>query len=635
MASILDEFLILFKPTIQGKGFSQINRQLRTTFNNLLSVKNLLNLVSNGGFNKLTNSVRSSAVSLRRFKGITDNISSISLRQLNGQLKLTQGNLARVRSLSNKLNSSAGRAGRRTSGGGGLLDPRNLMAGFIGYDVYTGTKEILGSVINATREMGAMRSRFYAITGDMGKANEQLQWAFDLAQRTAMPMKSLADSYSIFYAATQKGLGDTGAQQVFQDWTEVSRVLHMSEYQFERVTYALREMASKGVVYSQDLRMQIGTHVPNAVGLAEKAVNDLGITGTDWFEKFQKQSKGNQKMINQFLLLFSKYAKEMFANPEALAKALQQPDAQIIRLFQQWDKFRYALVDSGFTDDLLNFLLHVNNLLDKITGHAKESYEIIKDIVKILGVVLGVKFITKGISLLRTFLPSAGKLFAVFGRFGKILTKKGFGKFFTVIMRLFWSKALGLGVKGFLLALPTGITQVVGALWLVWDVLSLIWDLLKLKFPNQMMALKFNILTFLNNCVAGCKNFFHVIGYWFTVTLPNIIKGVFAWFTGLGKKISDWWSNLPFNRNKNSINITPSRGAWDNIYKQSSITPLARYGMGTSQNSNNISFNNQITIDASGLTEEQAANMIANSQEDVVNRVSKQLGMSIANSKVG
>ena len=162
------------------------------------------------------------------------------------------------------------------------------------------------SLVEATREMGAMKSRFYAITASQEKANEQLQWAFKLAERTAMPMKSIADSYSIFYAATAKGLGDSGAQQVFQDWTEVSRVLHMSEYQFERVTYALREMASKGVVYSQDLRMQIGTHVPNAIGLAQKAVNDLGITGTDWFEKLQKESKGNQKMINQFLLLFSK-----------------------------------------------------------------------------------------------------------------------------------------------------------------------------------------------------------------------------------------------------------------------------------------------------------------------------------------
>lgn len=93
-------------------------------------------------------------------------------------------------------------------------------------------------------------------------------------------------------------------------------------------------MASKGAIYSQDLRMQIGTHVPNAMGLAEKAVNELGITGTNWFDDFRKKAKGNQKLINQFIVLFSKYAKEMYASPEALANALKN----------QMLKFRYYLI---------------------------------------------------------------------------------------------------------------------------------------------------------------------------------------------------------------------------------------------------------------------------------------------------
>ena len=233
MASILDEFLILFKPTVKGNGLTKLNRDLKQTHSNLFSMK-------------------------------------------------------------------------------------NLFSAFIGYDIYSGLKAIGGSLIDASREMGAMRSRFFAITQDEKKANEELEWAFNLAQKTAMPMKALADSYSIFFAATQKGLGTSGAREVFQDWTEVSRVLHLSEYQFERVTYALREMASKGAIYSQDLRMQIGTHVPNAIGLAQKAAEDLGITGSNWFETLQEKAKGNQQLINQFITLFSKHAKDMDADPIAM-----------------------------------------------------------------------------------------------------------------------------------------------------------------------------------------------------------------------------------------------------------------------------------------------------------------------------
>ena len=106
MAGILDEFLLLFKPTVKGNGFQVLNKQMQSTYGNLFSLK-------------------------------------------------------------------------------------NLFSTFIGYDVYSGLKQFGMSLVNATREMGAMKSRFFAITQSQAKANEQLQWAFKLAERTAMPMNTI------------------------------------------------------------------------------------------------------------------------------------------------------------------------------------------------------------------------------------------------------------------------------------------------------------------------------------------------------------------------------------------------------------------------------------------------------------
>ena len=103
MAGILDEFLLLFKPVVQGTGFNTLNKQIKHTTENLFSVK-------------------------------------------------------------------------------------NLFRSFVGYDIYSGIKQFTGSMINATREMGAMRSRFYAITGDENKANQQLQWAFKFATTMAQEL---------------------------------------------------------------------------------------------------------------------------------------------------------------------------------------------------------------------------------------------------------------------------------------------------------------------------------------------------------------------------------------------------------------------------------------------------------------
>lgn len=557
MASILDEFLILFKPTVKGNGLTKLNRDLKQTHSNLFSMK-------------------------------------------------------------------------------------NLFSAFIGYDIYSGLKAIGGSLIDASREMGAMRSRFFAITQDEKKANEELEWAFNLAQKTAMPMKALADSYSIFFAATQKGLGTSGAREVFQDWTEVSRVLHLSEYQFERVTYALREMASKGAIYSQDLRMQIGTHVPNAIGLAQKAAEDLGITGSNWFETLQEKAKGNQKLINQFITLFSKHAKDMYADPVAMEKALKQPDAQIIRLQQQWDKLRYAMVESGFQDDLLKVLGKLNDTLDKITAQSAEFYKMLKMIGKVIAIVFAWKYFRVAITAFRRMSVMLKALTK-----GKFLPKglsnfvkgKGLKALFKLLQGQLLRRFLSLGIRGVLAFVPV-VGQIIFLLWTAWDIIQLIWSGLKIFFPEQTRAVKFWILTTWNNIQALGKKILNWLVMF--ITLPYRLGAKLGqWLAeqliNVGKKISNWWSNLPFNRGKNKVEfpgVTPNKDSWDYIYNQSQITPLTtQLSNRQTPVGNNITINSPISIDASGLTPEEAAEMIAMAQAENNDHIINTLNNNVANSK--
>lgn len=557
MASILDEFLILFKPTVKGNGLTKLNRDLKQTHSNLFSMK-------------------------------------------------------------------------------------NLFSAFIGYDIYSGLKAIGGSLIDASREMGAMRSRFFAITQDEKKANEELEWAFNLAQKTAMPMKALADSYSIFFAATQKGLGTSGAREVFQDWTEVSRVLHLSEYQFERVTYALREMASKGAIYSQDLRMQIGTHVPNAIGLAQKAAEDLGITGSNWFETLQEKAKGNQQLINQFITLFSKHAKDMYADPVAMEKALKQPDAQIIRLQQQWDKLRYAMVESGFQDDLLKVLGKLNDTLDKITAQSAEFYKMLKMIGKVIAIVFAWKYFRVAITAFRRMSVMLKALTK-----GKFLPKglsnfvkgKGLKALFKLLQGQLLRRFLSLGIRGVLAFIPV-VGQIIFLLWTAWDIIQLIWSGLKIFFPEQTRAVKFWILTTWNNIQALGKKILNWLVMF--ITLPYRLGAKLGqWLAeqliNVGKKISNWWSNLPFNRGKNKVEfpgVTPNKDSWDYIYNQSQITPLTtQLSNRQTPVGNNITINSPISIDASGLTPEEAAEMIAMAQAENNDHIINTLNKNVANSK--
>lgn len=266
------------------------------------------------------------------------------------------------------------------------------------------------------KDLGAMQSRFFAITGDQRKAREEFDYIRGLATDTALDIKKTADSYSIFYSAAAGSMGGSAARQVFKDWTEVSRVLHLSDYQFERVTYALREMASKGAIYSQDLRMQIGTHVPNAMGLAKKAVEDLGITGNEWFETFQKQAKGNQKLINEFIKNFSKYAKMQFASPEALKMALKQPDALANYIKNMGYNFMIEFSRKGGNEAVIKILESFKDAILKI-DYAKLA-EVLGSIAKGVGKIF--EYLPQILSVLKDIAMSVAIIYI-----GKWLGGKG------------------------------------------------------------------------------------------------------------------------------------------------------------------------------------------------------------------
>lgn len=222
------------------------------------------------------------------------------------------------------------------------------------------------SYLQFEKDLGAIRSRFFAITNDELKAKEEFEWIQKVATDTASDIKGVADSYSIFFSAAQRNLGGEGARQIFKQWTEINRVLHLSNEQFKSVTYALREMSSKGTLYSQDLKIQLGTHVPDAVGIATEAIRNLDIEGVKTIEDFQKKFKNSTEMMAKFLKSFSNVASARFASPEALQKAMLQPDALAQSIINFRWLFGKAFSDAGGSKIIIDILSSVLNIIKKI-----------------------------------------------------------------------------------------------------------------------------------------------------------------------------------------------------------------------------------------------------------------------------
>ena len=376
--------------------------------------------------------------------------------------------------------------------------------------LFYGGQRALGSYLEFEKNLGAVQSRLFAITGDTQKASQQFEHIRQITKQLGLDLYSTADAYSIFFAGSARTLGIEGAQQMFDSWSRISRVLHLTPYQMERVTYALREMSSKSSLYSQDLKMQLGTHVPDAVGIATEAINNLGINGVKTFEDFQKKSKNNLQLIGEFLKEFTKVAEQRFASPEALKKAMGQPDALAGLITAQLKDMKILFSQAGGRDATIKVL--------------KGIYE---------GLVrIDVKALAQGFASLVNVLTS---LVAFLGKNLPIL--------FTLIKVLiiaYTTTAITRGIRGL------GIRTLGANPFLT-----------KYYKPNQLAMLQFKtgipilIGILKNGFLSIVKNIFRLFGGWWGILGSILISFGLKWIPILVNKLIDWY-NLTFKAQDSS-----------------------------------------------------------------------------------
>lgn len=415
-----------------------------------------------------------------------------------------------------RLRRETGLVGKFGKGLAGMLG--------IGYGVM-GIKNAITGYVEFEKQLGAIHSRFYALENDSAKANKQFDFARKIAKDTAMDIKDVADSYSIFYSSAKRALGEGGAQEVYKNWTEVSRVLHLSGAQYERVMYALREMSSKGQLYAQDLMIQMGTHVPDIRDIAETSIRSLGIKDVQSIKDFQEFTKKgtpeSKTAMARFLVEMSKETKRRYASDEALKKALQQPDALIQNIRNMGFEFMYKFSQAGGSYMIIKILQGLSDFVtgldfEGITKSLGQIAHFIGDITRYMPLILnalkwiGLSFLASkiggmagglagGIGKGARFLSTAmmakgqGKLFpwllskAGFGGLGGLITRIGAVGFKSVFKSMF-SKGWLSGIIKLLVGFIPGLGQFIQIiLWLpvIIDILRGIWGWIQKKWGDK------------------------------------------------------------------------------------------------------------------------------------------------------
>ena len=177
---------------------------------------------------------------------------------------------ARSRDLTNAHKSNAAATDQLGARVQGLSQLLGQMAGALGA-AFT-----FREMVTAAAQMEQLRSGLTAVTQDAAKAGEELEFVRTVANRIGADVAEVGKAF-LGLAASTRGTAVEGepTRQVFEAVATAMGKAGKSSADTANALLALSQMASKGVVQSEELRGQLGEALPGALNAAAKG---LGIT---------------------------------------------------------------------------------------------------------------------------------------------------------------------------------------------------------------------------------------------------------------------------------------------------------------------------------------------------------------------
>lgn len=263
----------------------------------------------------------------------------------------------------------------------------SLVSAYIG--LYAAVTQVQQAFQAGAQIQGARNTLFAANNNDISAANDELEYLSQLADATGQRFLTLTEQYAKMRAAAKNSNVTLNSQRlIFEALAEAGSVMRVSAEGMEGAFTAVTQIFSKGKIQAEELRGQLGDRLPVAVGLLAKG---LGVT----------EAKLNDMMEAGELTSASLIALGLAAKTEfgaALAKSLQEPEAQFNLLLNVVDRLRVAFRDAAAEEGLGKALQDINEAIS-----SKEMQEGVQALAR--GFVALVEAIPEVIELARALKP--------------------------------------------------------------------------------------------------------------------------------------------------------------------------------------------------------------------------------------
>lgn len=206
----------------------------------------------------------------------------------------------------------------------------------------------------------------FANGGDVAQAGRELEFVVGTSNKLGLSLDVLARNYGKFGAAARaSGLGAAQTREIFLATAEAASVLGLSGEELHDILIAIQQMASKGVIMSEELKHQLGDRLPGSFAIAAKAA---GMTE----QAFNKALEQGEILAGDFLPKFAAELRQAVAG--SLPAAEDSMRALLSRLDNVWTDFKLRLAKAGVFDaveaELRRFLNTMATMADsgELTG---------------------------------------------------------------------------------------------------------------------------------------------------------------------------------------------------------------------------------------------------------------------------
>lgn len=304
---------------------------------------------------------------------------SISLGQYNARMAILRKEMAATAATAQRMQSSLSFNGFASGVQSLNAKVNSLLKGIAGLGMaggYALQRMISGSMDAASTQNKTYFGLLAQNNDDKAMTGRQMDFINRMSNVYGMDKAKTGVDYMKFAGATKATMGEDQRQQLFEALNIKGTSFGLTGEQFSFAAKALEQMSSKGKVTMEELRQQLGDHIPGAIQDFYEAWKKSEGKATASMQDFEKAIKNGDVKLEKISGALSEIWGQA-KNTQAFAQAMNTPERALQRMQNSLFDLKVAFIGTVDPADnvttLAEHLINIFNHLSMVFGTSGED----------------------------------------------------------------------------------------------------------------------------------------------------------------------------------------------------------------------------------------------------------------------